>query len=218
MESSQYILKVTHRLQTGNTLRYKKAHITLVEILIVMAVILLIAGVVGVKSQQVLAQQRFRTEVSLVVDKLRLAQELMLVLNTDVHVKFSENASQTGMQFWLEVDSPLTKDWEKILKRVKGDFKAIHEVDFDPKMETPGALDIKFVPNCGASTRGILNLYSNREKSGAKSVIPLQGYPSPIDYVENPDPSFSLGKEDDDFNERLTILTRNEVNEALQKR
>ncbi|QLH36565.1 MAG: type II secretion system protein [Parachlamydiaceae bacterium] len=65
-----------------------KRFFTLIELLIVLMVLALASGVIGFSVHRALREQRFKTEVELVADSLRLAQNLMLIMNADVHVTF----------------------------------------------------------------------------------------------------------------------------------
>ena len=77
----------------------KQLPMTLLEIMIVIAVIAIATGVIGLGVNKAVVNQQFQTELSILVDELRLAQNLMLILGTDVHLKFkqiSNKKSPTG--------------------------------------------------------------------------------------------------------------------------
>ena len=81
-----------------------KCFITLLESLIVISILAIAAGVIGFSVNRALREQHFKTEVELVVDYLRLAQNLMLIMNADVHVIFKAAESEKSNLMSIEVD------------------------------------------------------------------------------------------------------------------
>ena len=88
----------------------RRVPFTLLEILLVLSLIALIAGLVGISVHKMYISQRFRNEVSLVVDQLRLAQDMMLILDTDVHVIFSEDKAGNYNTIKIESETKLRVD------------------------------------------------------------------------------------------------------------
>lgn len=163
----------------------KRRFVTLVELLLVITVLLMVAGLVAINIRRAFFEQRFRTEVSAVVDTLRLAQDLMLLLNSDVHVLFAGDP-KGGIKFWIDVEKPLSGTWEKELKRKRPNLTAIHAVEMDDRtsdIKVKDQLDIKFLSGGSIMSKGVLSLYSdeNKDREGVlKSFICLPGYPQPI--------------------------------------
>ncbi|MCE5317386.1 MAG: type II secretion system GspH family protein [Parachlamydia sp.] len=201
--------------------RCKKYSFTLIELLLVISILLMVAGLVGYNIRRAFFEQRFRAEVSAVVDTLRLAQDLMLLLNSDAHVLFADDPAG-GIRYWIEVEKQLSGGWERELKRKRPNLKAIHLVEMDDRIsaiKVKKHLDIMFLSGGSVMSKGILRLFSSDEKEGdgvLKSYICLPGYPKPIDSSSTEIKECTDGKEA----ENADLLTRdmqNEIQPKLQK-
>lgn len=160
--------------------------ITLIEVLIVISILSLVAGIAAVGLNKAVFDQRFRTEVSMIVDSLRMAQDLMLVLGTDVHVHFAEDKNE-GIKYWIELETTLPQNVQREVLRKKPLLKAIKGVFLADKLlaETQEShLDVKFLSNGAVMSHGIMRLASSSDENVPKgtleSFICLAGYPSPI--------------------------------------
>lgn len=195
---------------------------TLVEILLVMLILSVVAVVIGVNVNKALEEQRFRTEVEVVLNELRLAQDLMLVLKANVDVKFSQDSA--GINYAIETESSTTKNWVNELKRPHPKLKTIRGISFKDELEMPtqsGAVTIHFMSKGSVMSRGILRLSNSSDAVNVPSwalvrVINLYGYPHPLsssspskeDPVELPYP-------DADDDAALTNLTRSEISSSI---
>lgn len=164
-----------------------RRHITLLEILIVMAVLALVGGLVSIGINKALVDQRFRTEVSLIVDDLRLAQDLMLILGTDVHVKFAEDKDKSGIKYWMEMETKLPESMEREVLRKRSNLKTIRGVFFEdllPFELVPGQVDVKFLSKGSVMSRGVMRLATSDSENPPEGVLQtyicLSGYPKPI--------------------------------------
>ena len=92
-----------------------KRFITLFEILIVMAVLAIGTMGIGFNVHRALREQHFKSEVELVVDYLRLAQNLMLIMDADVRVIFETSKNESSNIIRLEVDDS-SKDNGPLIK------------------------------------------------------------------------------------------------------
>lgn len=192
----------------------RRRFLSLIELLIVITILSLVAGVVGVQIHKMLREQRFTTEVSLVLDKLRLAQELMLILRTDAHVKFKQEPNQDQINLWVEVETPLDTLKKDIQKPVA--LKTIQFVEFKDELvyETKmGEIDIKFLSGGNLMSKGIMRLSTSettKDRGALERFITLPGYPKPL--------HMSLKKEIDvasgPFDERLTAITQQELQDV----
>lgn len=160
--------------------------ITLIEVLIVLSILSLAAGIVAVGLNKAVVDQRFRTEVSMIVDSLRLAQDLMLVLGTDVHVHFAEEKSE-GIKYWIELETSLPENVQREVLREKPLLKAIKGVFLADKLLTEvqeSHLDVKFLSNGAVMSKGVIRLATSSDENVPKgtleSFICLAGYPRPI--------------------------------------
>lgn len=185
----------------------------MIEILVVMGIISVIGAFIGFNIRRALISQRFKSEVALVVDQMRLAQDLMLILNTDAHVKFT--GEEDGLLVWLDVEDKLSKNWERIVERDPYKLKEIHSISFEDELEYPSKeeeLDIRFMSGGGMMSKGsiMLSTHENPDEEGAeKRWICLRGYPHSIqsstkDLCEEPEPPL----------DQLTELTMIEVQDS----
>ncbi len=71
-------------------MRIRRSYFSLVEVLIAIAVLGLVASVVGINLRKALKQERFHASVDEVVDRLNIAQQLMLVHHQDLQVTFDK--------------------------------------------------------------------------------------------------------------------------------
>ena len=168
-------------------MKVKKKPVTLIEIMIVMLILSLVSLVVVIGINKMIVDQKFNTEVSLIVNELRLAQDLMMVLKVDVHLIFEENHVHKGIDYGLEIDAPLQQNLKNEIQKRKKMLKTIKGVFFKDeleKKEVSGRLDIKFLSGGAIMSKGIIQLLStddekNKDK-GLQNYISLLGYPHPI--------------------------------------
>lgn len=73
---------------------FRRRCITLIELLLVCALIAMVGGIVAINVGGAVGQQRFRSDVEAATDTLRLAQQLMLVASADIELKFKGNTLQ----------------------------------------------------------------------------------------------------------------------------
>jgi len=157
-----------------------KLQFTLIELLIVLTIIALIAGVVGINIQKALRDQRFKSEVSAFVDRLRLAQDMMLIVDADVHFKIEANDTEKVIKYWIETNKPFSKSFDPYIKKVCS-LKTTHHVSH--ALGKDGIIDLKFLSKGSVMSSGNIQLFSgikNDPTSLLGSNIMLNGYPSPI--------------------------------------
>lgn len=206
-----------HRINMMNTrkiiLRTKRHFLTLIELLIVITILAMVSGVVGVQIQRTLREQRFNTEVAIVLDKLRLAQELMLILRTDAHVKFMDIPDKNEIALWLDVETPLDSLKKDIVKPVN--LKTIRAVEFKDALEYKtkmGELDICFLSGGNVMSQGVLRLADSVAASSGvlERFITLSGHPKPLHIALKRE----FENSDEVFDERLTAITQQELQDA----
>ena len=173
--------------------------------------------------RRALEEQRFRTEVSLVVDYFQLAQDLMLILGTDVHVKFGKSRQKKGLEYWIEVDDGLSKDWNRIIHLPRY-LVATHSISFRDELELatdPGTLDIRFLSGGTVMSRGVFRLSSHQNPALPAAInraICLHGYPHPImSVLDDRKGSPCLEQEEFNFDEKLTKEMMMEVKKEEKK-
>lgn len=195
---------------------------TLVEILIVFLILSLVTAVVGINISKALEEQRFRTEVDIVLGELRLAQDLMLILKADVQVKFAQGAE--GINYSIETESQTTKNWVNSLKRPHPKLKTIRGISFKDELDlptVPGAIVIHFLSKGSVMSRGILRLSNSSDAVNVPSwaqvkVINLYGYPHPIvSTTPAKNDPIDLPQLDASADAGVTNLTRNEIRNLM---
>ena len=103
---------------------------TLVEILIVMTLLLVVGGAVTINVRKAVIEQQYKTEVELVVDTLRLAQDLMLIVGADMHLKMKPAEGDKGLEYWLEADGGIPENWKPTMKRAHRILTAVRTASF----------------------------------------------------------------------------------------
>lgn len=195
-------------------MRIKKVQgsfVTLLELLIVMAILGTTAGAVGIGIFKAVREQKFHSEVSQVVDTLRLAQDVMLVRNADVSLKFKASEEGNEISYWLEFDEQGSEKWLRESQRAPKKLYWVQYVDFQDIAEMEpirGSAEIRFFSGGNVMSQGDLRLstsQSDRSKGALTRYILLAGYPSMINSKEEETPL--LEKED----ERVTELTQAEI-------
>jgi hypothetical protein len=132
----------------------------------------------GVKIKDLYREQRFFSETQQVLSHLSMAQDLMLIMDTDVFVHFAPDEKEKKLQVWLEVEKPIEKSWTRLVER-KLSLAAIESLEFDgsPTKE----LTLQF--SLGKMSKGTLILFEevkSRSQEKKEFEIELVGYPSPI--------------------------------------
>jgi len=202
----------------------RRAYFTLVELLLVLAILLIIGSFIAINIRKALIDQRFRTEVNLITDQIRLAQDLMLVLSQDVHLIITSDG-KGGVDYEIKCDFPLPKGWDKEILRRHETLNTIHRVDFKDQLKIyptkSGEVDLKFISKGTVISRGILVLsayHEHDEKGPLTRYVCLPGYPSAIVTVlDNPDEA-ECGLEPSPFDENLTANTMRELEANKMKK
>ena len=199
-------MNIKRRIKRCSKIKKKKHGFTLLELMIVIMILSLTAGIVGINITKAVREQRFRSEVARVVDRLRLAQNLMLIANTDVDVIFTKG--KEGVDFFLETEGPLSPSWKKELERPSSPLKAVHWVEFEETVPRShgqqGRLQLQFLSRGSVMSRGLLRLSTaarDDEYGALTRYVCLPGYPQaltssangecPVDRIEDDDRSLT---------------------------
>ncbi|MBA3958523.1 MAG: type II secretion system protein [Parachlamydiaceae bacterium] len=195
-----------------------KLHITLIELLIVLTLLVMGGGFLGVQIRKALQEQRYRNEVNLVVDQLRLAQDLMLIFDGDVHWRVVTNADDTGFDHGLVFDYPMPNQWAEQLQRPLTKLTTIHYISFypPPLNDDSDGVDVKFLSGGASMSRAILRLSTGKSDTpGVLSrYICLPGTPCPIVSTSEQLTEDDCLSETTGFNIQLTQRTLEELHAA----
>lgn len=198
------------------TMITKKLYFSLLEVLLVVAIVSIIAAAIAISAGRAIQEQRFRTEVAVVVNTLRLAQQLMLILNTDVLVKFTARPDQQGIDYTLEFDDPLTERWQKEIKRPRASLTEIHFMSFNNAV---GSFNLRFFSGGTVMSQGILRIASHADPNNPaalNSYICLMGFPH---FIQNcPDHEEAAREFDAEktYAAQLTQVTTAEIREKIR--
>ncbi len=203
--------------------RLQRRLMTFMEMMVVLAIISLIGGVVAININKAMFEQRFRTEVATVVNQLRLAQNLMLILDQDVSIKFKQHDSKS-IDFWLEMQCPAVKGWDKELTRRPPPLKTIGVVDFEgdenEENKEEGQLELRFMSGGTVMSRGILRLSTSVEannKNGLERFVCLPGFPAPISAMSGTLPTIACLEDiKGEFKDQITQITIQEITSKLE--
>lgn len=192
--------------------------VTLVELLVVIFVLAIAIGVIGFNVHRALREQHFKTEVELVVDYLRLAQNLMLIMNADAHVVFMAAVNGKSNLMILEIDGNLNDPLLKVVTDKPKRLDYIHLIEFYDLNKThnePGKVDVKFISKGSVMSKGVMRLSTNEnphEEGALERFICMPGYPKPIQSTDKKDGDFACQEQkQSDFDVRLTTFTVQEI-------
>lgn len=207
---------------------FRKAYITLLELLLVLAIMGIIAGFIGINASRAVREQRFRSEVEIIVDQLRLAQNLMLIFNSNVSVKFVGHKDE-GIEYRMEFDTPLPKNWSQELNRPHEKLTTVKQINFEDKLEfedmvkvveIKDGISVKFLSGGSRMSRGLMRISTNERddiQGALTRYVILMGYPAPITTTTDYTGGMELFGKSKDFLQRLTAYTKDELPKTLNE-
>lgn len=192
-------------------MKSKKRHITLIELLIVLAIMLLFAGLIGINISKASKEQRFKDETQQILNQLRMAQEFMVIFQVNVSLLLEHQ--HQGWTYQLVFDTPpppqiahLAKDKPSQLSEIKQiEFEDLNHFDAkDPKDK----IYIRFLANGTRMSRGLLQLANHRDN---ERYIDLPGYVTPLKLTLSKPSKDNTVEEERNFNLQLLQRTIEEV-------
>lgn len=213
------------RCQRFRFFNSRRSYLSLLELLVVIAILTLIGGLFAIKIDRAVQEQKFRSEVDQVVEHLRLAQNLMLIFHTNVHVKFW-SVDAKGIYYQLSFDTPLPAKWNPEMQRLHqlttvrslyiDDLEKYKDRELDVLEEfsnkESGTLILSFLSGGSKMSQGILRLSTSDKESSQAMVrwILLPGFPSQILSVSE-EPSAEWMEAKEQFNKQFTQQTFEEI-------
>ncbi len=193
--------------------------------MVVITILVIFTGVIGINVARAMREQQFNTEVGLIVERLRLAQNLMLIMDRNVRFKVHKPDNGQGLEISLNVEGGVPKEWQFVINHSRIILTSIHSFQFDDLQNfpiTPGEIDIRFLSGGTVMSRGVIHLstHENPNDNGViKSAIILYGYPHPIESVLETDKPIALSDEENNNDDKMTFYTVEELKqyEAIQK-
>jgi hypothetical protein len=208
-------------------MRIRRLPVTLLELLIAATILVAVSAVVIVSVNKAYVDQQFRAEAGRVVDKLRLAQDLMLLSKEDFRVKFTKAENGEGIEFSIQSFQPLREDYLKraisaksTLKAIKGVFFVDETLDEQPK---EGEINARYRSNGVVMSKGIMRLASTDSKdppaSALQRYICFPGYPSVITVDETLEEAQKrCNAINDEFIEKVTSDTIARLPDSIKKK
>lgn len=151
-----------------------KRSVTLFEILIVMVLVSFALGVMALPVSKALKGERFERGVDEFIQRITLAQELMLDFRCDVWLKLSQE--KDAVLCTLKTEAPLPPHLMKSLNRHMR-IKGITGITFREEPLT----ELCFEGGLGSFPRGLLTLIGEKKKE----TLFLKGFPAHIQRGKN---------------------------------
>jgi type II secretory pathway pseudopilin PulG len=205
-------------------IRIRKYYITLVEVLLVVTLLIMMSGLVAVNIRSLMHEQRFESEVSLIIDELRLAQDLLLILRQDTGLVFQPASDNGGLSCTLTMDKNLPNDWSRVINKKRPPLKAIKKISFQNKVvstESKERIELKFQSGGSIMSQGILTFSSSenpRDEQALIRSICLPGYPSSLINIKGPIEKNACPPHGEiEYNDKLTFMMMREIGDRDQK-
>jgi prepilin-type N-terminal cleavage/methylation domain-containing protein len=160
----------------GSMRRAQRRYITLIEVMIVMALLAVLAGVTGIAVRRAVLDERYRAGVAQFVSRLQMAQNIMLIVRGDVTVQL--NKQPNGLFCHVDVAQPLLPPLQRIVNRsgVIPGIDAFTWTTLDGRSVTNQPLALNFKSGGARLSRGELKVSG----AGRDSYILLSGFAEPV--------------------------------------
>ncbi len=190
---------------------FRRLYFTLLELLVVIAIVGSLAGIIGINVTYAIREQRFRSEVDLVVDQLRLAQDLMLIFHANINVVVTLTEERNGFFLELLPKVSLPSPWLKEVSR-KRHLRYIQHFNFTGLEREVNQLELKFLSGGSEMSQGVIRL-STHEIDGPGVLtryIVLPGHPAPISITD--DLPNLKDRSEENYNKEITFRTVEAIN------
>ncbi len=159
----------------------RRLHFTLIEMLIVIAILAVVMGVVSLNIGTAVRTERFRSGVALLVERMRLAQDIMLILRTSVRVKLEQK--DDGLHCTLVTEGALTPALARAAAEtaVIKSIRAFVYTDADGSSSSD-SVTLEFLSGGSRMSRGKLVLASGTlgDENTLTEEIVLPGFPATL--------------------------------------
>lgn len=195
-------------MKNENPVKRKLRYFTLIEVLVALIVVALVSGIFALNIQNLWRQQAFLDDSNLILSQLRLAQDIMQIMETDVEVSFQEKDGTVISKIVPKSPPPmLAQTMANQSALVLSTIGPIQFEDINGNiLEKEFALTFfsrGFVMNHGTLQFGPKN------SKDPTTAIQFHGYPEPLSLqtIE----SINATPLDQDQLERITEITRQET-------
>lgn len=156
--------------------KIQRRYVTLIEMMIVMSLLIVLAGVTSLNIYRAVIEERYRAGVSQLVSRLQMAQDIMLIIRSDVVVQLERQPG--GLLCRLEVDRKLAPLLQGIVNRT-GVIAGIDAFTWTP-LEGPSIANQKVALNFKANgvqiSRGELKV----SNGALDTYVLVSGFAEPI--------------------------------------
>lgn len=198
----------------------KRIYYTLLEVIVVIALLSMVGGIMAFKVRGFVAEQRFRDEVTNVVDHMRVAQELMMIMNADVYLWFESFPDRIEVS--IRTDQKLAGNWNRILLKDPLKIKYARVIEFHGSDHAvkgkSNVIELRFRSGGSVMSYGVLRLATGQywREGVFEKFISLKGYPHPI-VTENTCDNFALTPKEAPVEPDEEALTKATYDAILQK-
>lgn len=154
----------------------QRRYITLIEMMIVMSLLVILMGVTSLSIYQAIIEERYRAGVSQVVSRLQMAQDIMLIIRSDVIVHLEQQPG--GLLCRLEVSRPLAPLLQRIVDRtgIIAGISSFTWTAVDGQVVTNQNVALNFKANGVQLSRGELKI----SNANLNSFVLVSGFAEPI--------------------------------------
>ncbi|GEM_PF-2067476 len=153
-----------------------KRPITVVELLIVLMLLGVFAGLLGFSLTNLKSREMFQQEASRLLKVLQTTEEMMLLNKDNLQVEFTEKENQLHLE--ITHDNPQTGP----LLRKKSSYKTLKATLTNELGETRRPpFTLKFSTLYQSIPRGTLTLTNVKDKEQKKEIV-MNGYPHPLSF------------------------------------
>lgn len=173
---------------------------TVMEIMVALAIMVSLLGWAGFNIRGAWREQAFRSECDRLLDRLRLAQDILLTLNVETELRFTPEGVK-----WVPVGM-LNRLYDKLIVKEKLPLDPFAEVIFEEAggEKKVGTFTLKFLDQGYILSKGILKLVAH---TGEEAYITLPGYPAPLSLERTPPNPSQLDLDERKLYEGLTAIT-----------
>ena len=164
----------------------KRMYFTLLEVMIVLMILGIGAALTGFKIKDLYADQRYMNEIQQIASHLQTAQDMMLIMQSDIKFKFFQTSRKT-IAYQLIVEKPLPPNRAKISEKIY-ELKSVRRIDFNNQStRNEEGILLTFFSRGMVMSKGKMLFFENEDGRGIADsnsgdiYIGLLGYPQFIE-------------------------------------
>ncbi|CDZ79777.1 Tfp pilus assembly protein FimT [Candidatus Rubidus massiliensis] len=190
---------------------------SLLEMMIAFSFLAIIASFAFVKIQEVVTKQKFNNEVYFIAERLRFAQNLMLMMNKDIKITF-ESLDNKQIKLTMQILGQNEEPW--MSKYTKPYFiKTIRYINFPDTLRNDShsnSASIFFMSKGFYMSKALLYLSTGPDKPNSLNrYIPLKGIPAKIEIFTNEEQAKKHSVEDNTTLKNFSQQTLKEIVEKI---